>query len=105
MKFYKGQRVVTLEGAYGYRPSTPEEKAAWYDKKFAYAPHDEAGERWVHDGVEGLPQTPGTVLEVVRGVARARVGWTTRSGYSEVRSLTTGEVFKVQRKFLKIQEA
>jgi len=83
---------------YGTRTATPAEVEAWYKAQRAVAPHDCAGESWVHSGTTGVALTSGMRLEVIRGACKARSGWHTIPGCAEVRDLDTGMVFKVDRR-------
>lgn len=81
-------------------PVTQAEQDAWYKQQYAYAPHDDAGEPWVHSGTTSVRLEEGMRLEVIRGACKARSGWHTLPGYCEVRDLVSGSVFKVDRRHL-----
>ncbi len=106
-RFSKGQTLTPTDKAvsrreYGTRTSTQAEKDAWYKQQYAYAPHDDAGEPWIHSGTTGVALTSGMRLEVIRGACQARSGWHTMKGYCEVRDLVSGQVFKVDRRHLQV---
>jgi hypothetical protein len=99
--FCKGQKVVANLSTEGVRPMTREEEEAWYAKAQGWGPHDSAGESWVCSGTQYIEVPAGTTFVVVRARVTATVGWYDRPGYAEVKSLATGEVFKVQRRDLR----
>lgn len=105
--FHKGQTVtarpeVPFRGhRWGVRPATKAEQDAWYKEQYAIAPHDCAGESWIHDGSTSILLTPGTPLTVKRGRCTAYHGWMTRKGYCEVTD-AVGNTFKVDRRDLEL---
>jgi len=106
-RFSKGQVVTPTPEAlrrreYGTRTSTQAEVDAWYKAQHARAPHDDAGEPWVHSGTTGVRLEEGMRLEVIRGACQARSGWHTLQGYCEVRDLASGMVFKADRRYLAV---
>jgi hypothetical protein len=106
-RFTKGQMLTPTAHAldrreYGTRKATQAEVDAWYKQQYAIAPHDCAGEPWIHSGTTGVALVEGMRLEVVRGACTARSGWHTMKGYCEVRDLVSGQVFQVDRRHLMV---
>lgn len=95
----KGSLVITTARTMGVRPSTQAEIDAWYKSMYAIAPHDSAGESWIHDGTTVVDLPAGTPAMVLRARCTARVGWTQRSGYVEIVG-TDGVPVKVPRRDL-----
>lgn len=74
---FRGRRL-------GVRPATQAEQDAWYKAQREIAPHDCAGESWIHDGSTSVVLFPGAPYKVIRGRCSAYSNWTTRSGYCEI---------------------
>jgi hypothetical protein len=105
--FKKGMVVTPTTSAvterrFGTRKANPTEIEAWYKAQYARAPHDDAGESWIHSGTTGVELTTGMRLEVLRGRCTARSGWHTMKGYCEVKDMTSGLTFSVDRRWMAV---
>ena len=83
--FRKNQIVTPIrDGVFGSRPATRAEQDAWYADRYAAAPHDSAGESWIHSGYTSVPLQQGVRYRVLEGRCTACVGWTVRGGLCTV---------------------
>jgi len=84
---------TVIKNTTAVRRAMPEERDAWYA---ANGGMDSAGEFIVFTGTVYVPVLAGEVVTVLRARCSAQVGWTTKSGYAEVRR-ASGEVVRIPR--------